>query len=248
MKRPFILAALACAAVALAIPPAAAADDTMCSGPLTGTFDNVVVPEGDFCRLTDSLVRGNVKALRDSQLIMGNDEVDGNVEGDKASAVIVDASTVRGSIHIIEAHDPFFLSAAVFNSSLPNGNIQIEKGTGEVDGFALGDWNVRGNTLGKGNIKVEQNNAFFFSSITRNTVGGNVQVFKNTGPAFKIVTDNVIRENLQCKENEEPFVGQPNAVGGNAEDQCAGTGSSTRTLAAGAASHAEAVALRDYSK
>jgi hypothetical protein len=209
---------------------AGSSSDTECVGvpsddefftvlPTTGTFDNVVVPPGATCFLLGSTVRGNVKALEDSRLFMVEDVVGGNVEGDKARAVNVIFSTVSGNIHIIEAGDPFFLSAFVLGTVLPNGNIQIEKGR-----RFLGDWNVVESTLEKGNIKVEQNDATFFSQVFTNTVAGNVQVFRNVGPAEKFVDNNTIGGNLQCKENQEPFVGQPNVVRGNAEDQCAGPG------------------------
>jgi cytoskeletal protein CcmA (bactofilin family) len=234
MKTLDCVAALVWAAVVLALPPPAAAGDTMCTGTLTGTFDNVVVPVGHTCFLENARVRGNVKVLEDAQFFGVNNIISGNVEGDKASSVIVDRSTVRGNISIIEAHDVEFFSAAVLDSYLPNGNIEIKQGR-----RFHGDWNVLGNTLKKGNIQVEENDAIFSSWIRENTVGGNVQVVKNTGPAEKVVTDNVIHKNLQCKENEEPFVGQPNAVGGKAEEQCAGTGSGAVSARA---------ALRKYRK
>jgi hypothetical protein len=241
MKRRFTIVALAWSAALLMVPASAIAGDTVCTGTLTGTFDNVVVPERQFCFLADSLVRGNVKALRDSQLIAVNDRIRGNVEGDYARAVIVDRSTVHGNIHITGGHDPFFLSAAVFDSLLPNGNIQIEKGLAPN-----GDWNVQGNTVKKGNIIVVENRATFFSSLVGNTVAGNVQVFKNRGTAVKDVTGNIVHQNLQCEENRPPFIGQPNAVGGSAEGQCGSSGPATSSALR--SWQAYGVALRKYTK
>jgi hypothetical protein len=188
-------------------------------GALSGTFDNVIVPPGAECVLTNSIVHGNVRALEDARLFMQNDDVTGNVEGDKASAVQVFTSTVRGNIHIIEAHDLVVTSAVVFLTNLPNGNIQVEKGR-----FPLGDWVVSRNTLQEGNVKVQENSSVFAGFTRFNNVAQDVQVFNNTQAAI-FVQFNAIGENLQCKENVAAlFVGQPNVVVGNAEEQCAGPG------------------------
>jgi hypothetical protein len=183
--------------------------------PTTGTFDNVVVPRGATCFLLGSTVRGNVKALEDSRLFIVESTIGGNVEGDKASAVNVIFSTVRENIHIIEAHDEFFLSAFVLESQVLNGNIIMEKGRP-----GTGDWNVAFSNVHNGNIQISENGSTFFSELFENTISGDVQVFKNGSVLGNGVIENTIEGNLQCKENEEPFVGQPNVVGGSAEDQC----------------------------
>jgi hypothetical protein len=82
-----------------------------------------------------------------------------------------------------------------------------------------------GNTLSKGNIKVEENtvtSVFGFGAglrVDQNRVAGDLQVFKNRGPAQKTVQGNTVGENLQCKKNSPPFVGGPNAAK-KAEGQC----------------------------
>jgi hypothetical protein len=190
------------------------------ASPLVGTFDNVIVPPGGFCLMFDSKVRGNVKALQNARLRMFNTIVRGNVEGDKPSSVHVHGGTVYGNIHIVEAGDDFFTSAAVFGVILPNGNIQIEKGRS-----SFGGWRVEDNTLKKGNIQVVENgfcrNAE--NSIVGNHVAGDIQVFKNSGCSPKTVANNTVGGNLQCKENTPSFslISYGNTVRGNAEDQCA---------------------------
>lgn len=74
----------------------------------------------------------------------------------------------------------------------------------------------------RGDIKIEDNfiPAGDFLRVQNNTVAEDLQVFKNRGGGGKTVLANTVGENLQCKENDAPFVGQPNLVGGNAEDQC----------------------------
>jgi hypothetical protein len=214
------------------------ADNTLCEGTLpTGVYDNVVVPEGTFCNLSDSIVRGNVTALERSRLVMVRDEANGNVKGlqqaevvivdtevrgnikgDKADVVAVITSIVSGNIHIVGANvpGPFGpVSAYVHGTRLPQGNIHIEKNT------TLGV--IIGNTvLEKGNVKIAENvvhSPIFGLVIRANQVAGNMQVFKNSGPAEKFVQFNDIRAALRCFENTAPFIGGPN-LAQKAEGQC----------------------------
>lgn len=203
-------------------------NDTECVGTLSGTFDNIVVPPGAACFLQAATVNGDVKALENSRLFLRSVTVRGNVEGDKADRVDIIQLTnaprnlVLGSIQVKEGAG----FARVCGTDLPNGNIQIQKmGTFVLIGGLQCSGFGGGNTLARGNIKVEENN--IVSSlptlpeldIRDNSVGGNVQVFKNMGPGLKTVQTNTVREDLQCFENGPPFVGGPNAAG-KAEDQC----------------------------
>jgi hypothetical protein len=182
-------------------------DDTQCVGTLTGAHDNVVVPPEAVCFLINATVRGNVKALRGSQLFAFNNTVRGNVEGDKADAVQWNGGSVGGTIHIVgfpEA-DPFFVQAISNATILPGGNIQVEK-------LSVGGIQLLNNNLQKGNIKVEDNNLQFPMLIIGNTVAENIQVFKNRGPGVKQVTGNTAGESIQCKENDPVFIGGPNVA------------------------------------
>lgn len=217
MKSLFLVAAVLSSCVALTTAPTALAADTPCVGTLVGTFENVVVPPRAFCTLHDSIVHGNVEALKDSRLIMSNDLVGGRVEGDNASAVQVIDSTVGGDIKIVGAHDGYFTAAVVMRSVLTNGNIEIEKGR-----FPFGNWLVQTNEVAKGSITVEENGTLFTSVLTVNTfVAEDVRVLGNFGPALKIVAINRIGGNLRCEDNTEPFLSFGNVVGGTAEGQCA---------------------------
>lgn len=244
--------------------------ETECRGFLTGTFQNVTVPEGQFCFLSNSVVRGNAKSLEDATFFSVNNRIEGNLEADKSRRVFFTglASTqssptpplgsnggfVGGDVHVKDLRgDP----ASSFNigvcaldvrgdlivenamearieigSRLPNcamgndvaGNLQVVKNrlSATQVGPFFDDLSVFNNDVG-GQVQAFDN----VSPGPRNTqnydnnrVQGNMQVFKNMGPALKTVQNNTVRENLQCKENDPPFVGQPNVVGGNAEDQC----------------------------
>jgi hypothetical protein len=212
--------------------PAWADNTTLCGeGTLPpGAYDNVVVPEGTFCNLSDSIVRHNVTALEKSRLVMLRDEVKGNVKaleqaeviivdsdvrgnvkGDKADAIQVFRSIVGKSIHIVGANvpGPFGpIGAIVSGTLLPKGNIQIEKNT--TPGVAIGN-----TALEKGNVKVAENvvDSPTFAQgiqIRDNQVTGDVQILKNSGPTVKAVQFNDISAALRCFENTDLFIGGPN--------------------------------------
>jgi hypothetical protein len=226
MKRLLLLVAVSLLGTVVTVP-SAAAGDTQCVGTLTGTFDNVVVPAGQQCRLVNSIVRGNVHARPDSHLGIQNSRIDGSVEGDKADLVQVHSgSSVRGNVWVKEGGPAPASTAATFIcsgggpftpcevailGSTVGGNVHVERMTGDI---AIGDTLFLGLMVDTGNIKAEDNlipagNLF---QIHRNRVAGNLQVFKNTGPGSKSVQFNTVREDLQCFENTAPFFGAGNTA------------------------------------
>lgn len=208
---------------------------TECVGALTGTFDNVEVPPDAECTLTNSIVRGWVKARQDSRLFMFNNDVGGNIEGHKAMAVQVLLNTVGGNIHIREAGDLEVLSAVVL-LSVVDGNIHIHKGR-----FPFGDWAVQASEVTKGNIHVEHNGTIFGSGLLDNIVDGNVHVFHNFGGGEKFVVFNTIDGNLHCRHNDPPFASLGNVVTGQTQGQCEGAEALT-----GSASVAARVDLSEF--
>jgi hypothetical protein len=264
MKR--ALLATAAAAVVMLVPASPAlADDTRCVGFLPpATYDNIVVPEGQFCF---PVVRGNAKSLERSRFFSVNNVIRGNLEADKSERVFFTGNTtttsdvagnrtVGGNVHVKELRgnpgESFNIgicnlavggdlivedargARVEIGSKLPNcaqgndveGNLQVFKNrlsSQQVAGRFFDDMSVFNNRVG-GEVQVFENVSPTPNNpqnVERNRVEGNMQVFKNQGPeADKRVVNNTIGENLQCKENDEPFVGQPNIVGGNAEDQC----------------------------
>jgi hypothetical protein len=231
MKRiECVTAVVISAALVLVSPSTAAADDTMCVGSLTGTFDNVIVPPGQTCVLNDAMVWGNVKALEDSRLRINNSRVNGNVEGDKADIVQLFFTVVREQITIKEGGPAASILPSPFNVcgngilfspcealmvavTVEVGGIQVEKTTGSVF-ISSSDVN--------GNVKVEANAVDVPEVLTirSNTVNGNVQVFKNAGSGEKTVRSNTVGQSLQCSENDPPFLAGFNTAA-QAEGQCA---------------------------
>jgi hypothetical protein len=202
------------------------AEDSECVGVLTGVHDNVVVPPEAFCSIEGAQVNGNVKALHDSRLFMFGTTVFGSVEGDKAEVVTIrNNSVVRQNILIKNGETPDNDDAVVCATTVQEGNIHVEKMTGEIiiGGFSGTDCSP--NTVEKGSIKVEKNISAplingFGMNIVGNQVAQNLQVFKNKGlGSTKFVLGNTVGQNLQCFENDERFIGGPNAAQ-KAEGQC----------------------------
>jgi hypothetical protein len=211
-----LLAALCSSVVTLIAAPTAHANDFQCVGVVTlGVFDNVVVPEGAFCDITNAQVQGNIKALRDSTLfVAGNNRIGGNVEGDKARDVEIFnrgallPNIIQGNGVIVEDSIATFICGAM----IPRGDIIVVKNRGGLLGiggpFCVGFGG--GNTVERGNIKVEDNVITSSFEVSDNRVGQNLQVFKNAGSASKRVANNTAGESVQCFDNVPPFVGGPN--------------------------------------
>jgi hypothetical protein len=231
MKRITLVGAmLMSAALVVLLASNAEANDTLCTGTMTGgTFDNVVVPPGATCVLIEATVLGNVKALEDSRLRIDFSDIGGNVEGDKADVVQISVSDVRGQISIKEGGpavgpDPNFqvcgfgmgfttCEVVIAGGNVFFGGIQVEKTVGTVL--------IAGVRVG-GNVKVEANvvAAPEILFLQNNIVHGNFEVFKNTGDGNKFVLGNTVQQSLQCFENEPPFLASGNTAG-NAQGQCA---------------------------
>jgi hypothetical protein len=195
---------------------------TQCVGGLTGgPYENVEVPPHGSCFIFGAVIRGSVKALQHADLNIQRTQVGGNVEGDKAEFVQVGNFTiVNGSIIIKEGISiSSACGAAVDDAVVGEGNIQVEKLTTQCIA-------VRRVQMGKGNIKVEENNVNVGSFVgpsfldVRDNVGAvDIQIFKNRGTAPKTVSNNQARL-LQCFENDLPFLGGPNPATPQKEGQC----------------------------
>jgi hypothetical protein len=232
VKNRFLLlvAVLASGALVVLSPSNAEANDTECVGALTGTFDNVIVPPGQTCILTNATVGGNVKALEASRLSINRSTVHGNVETEKSDIFQILFSTVRQQVSI-KGGGPAAPPAPLFNvcgfgidftpcevlilaTTVEEGNVHIEKMAGSIVIQAL--------SVPLGNVKIEENSIEVpeLFLLDNATVGQNVQIFKNTGAGNKFVQNNRVGENLQCFENDPPFVAQFN-MARQAEGQCA---------------------------
>jgi hypothetical protein len=212
------------------------AEDTECTGVLTGEHENVIVPEGADCTLSGARVSGDVQVREEGTLLSQGATIDGSVLGPNVRWIVLQFETQVGGDVRIKGANAGFESGFDVNVRV-GGDALIEKNQGSVfvDG-AIVEGNlevsknipsrrihVEFNTVG-GNIKVEKNviQSPIFMSVLGNQVTGNLQVLKNTGTGSKQVVNNTVSENLQCFDNDPPFVGTPN-VAQQAEGQCSAT-------------------------
>jgi hypothetical protein len=226
MRKRLVVAALLSAVVTLGGAPAQAGSDFPCVGTVVGgVYENVVVPEGGFCNIRNAQIRGNLKALSGSTLfVSGGNTIQGNVEGDHAQRVDIFHRAPSPTPNIIYGNgvivaDP--QTTFVCGALLPNGNIVVVKSRGgvlSIGGAGCGG-SGEGNTVERGNIKVEDNIINGLFEVARNHAGQNLQVYKTTGTATKRVQNNTAGESVQCFDNAAPFVGGPNFAP-KVEGQC----------------------------
>lgn len=145
--------------------------NTSCTGALTGTFRNVVVPDGASCSLPGAMVDGNVQVKRDASLSIGP-------RG---------ATTIRGNVQADHCR-----SLALAGAVTVEGNVQIQQCTAD-SGYA-----GPGVQIG-GNFQCHDNSGA--CRAVNGSVGGNVQVDNNTSAFPSEISGNTIRGNLQCKGN-----------------------------------------------
>jgi hypothetical protein len=205
-------------AVVLVAAPNAAADDTFCTGVVTGAHDNVVVPSGASCFVVAAQIRGNLKAEPGSVVIdVRGSEIRGNVQGDTFQSFDLHNSTVGGNVQLKKFSQNVQVCASQIRQDL-----QVEEGNGRVlvggeSCLPVGG----GNTVGE-NLQVYKNvvtDPTFGMDVDANTVGKNLQVYENRGPALKTVQGNVVGQIVQCFKNEMPFIGGPN-IAPEKQGQC----------------------------
>ena len=68
MKKRLLVGLISILMASLAFASPAAAKPTECVGVLTGTFDEIIVPEGAHCTLAGAHVLGNVRVERGASL------------------------------------------------------------------------------------------------------------------------------------------------------------------------------------
>jgi hypothetical protein len=189
-----LLGVLACAVVVAAavVSPAPAA--TTCNSTITDTTisGNVIVPNGANCRLIRVHVTGNIQVQGGGALILQGTTVDGSVQSTGARWVRIDnRSRIRGSVQILgtTGTPPGFTWNMICISTI-GGNLQISNNFAR---FAIGDPVVCSGG---------------------NAIGGSVQVSGNQ--ARVRVSNNAIGNSLQCSGNTPPATGNPgsNSVGG----------------------------------
>ncbi len=101
-QKRFILAAIAAAASWVATGPAHAAD-TLCTGSITGTHDNVIV-NGGTCTLSGATVLGSVTVTAGGTLTMnGTTQINGDIQAFGSGNVALNSGTVIGAVSLLNS-------------------------------------------------------------------------------------------------------------------------------------------------
>jgi hypothetical protein len=148
------------AAVPVALPDPALADETDCRGALGAvTVDDLRVPQGASCDLQGTRSGGNVTVERDAVLRASAIDVEGNVQAENAARVVVAGSRVGGSIQVVQGRGADIADTRV------TGDIQIFENGGPAS-------TVRRNAV-NGNLQCKENQAPPTGG--GNRVGGNAE-------------------------------------------------------------------------
>jgi hypothetical protein len=242
MKKLLALTFVALTGGLMAVSSAGAVD-TFCTGVLEGgTYDNIVVPSGAFCRVNMAEVTGNVSALTDSRLVIVDSNIGGSVEGDGADAVLVVGSFVRRSISIKEggpgpegllegfgcpllgSNPVVFVSceALVFRTIVDEGDVKIQQVVGSI---GVGESRIRRGSLEiKDNIIPAGEILLAISGTLGLPVSKKIEVSRNTGDGDKFVSGVTADGSIKCSDNSLPFSTSVSEGGTNTapklKDQC----------------------------
>lgn len=180
LKRSWIFVVLTAAVLALLGAGSASADNEFCSGTLGDIqVDNLVVPEGASCTLSNTIVSGNISVREDGALHAHNVQVDGNIQANGAAQLTLDqGSFVEGNISIRGS------GAAEIQSAVIDGNLSLDDNRLFL--------NISGNTI-NGNMQANENSGGL--SISANTIAGNLQCRRNDPPPTG--SENRVEGNLQ---------------------------------------------------
>lgn len=140
------------------------AEETQCRGSIGATtLDNVFVPDGAFCTLMATTIKGNIVVGTGSTLNATRISVGGNVQAEGATRVRVGGnSSINGSVQVVQG-----------------GSMSIDRS--RVNGDILADSNdlpvaITRNTVG-GNVQAFQNTGG--TQVGNNIINGNLQCKEN---------------------------------------------------------------------
>jgi hypothetical protein len=231
------------AALALALPATASAAgrarDLRCTDSFEGgTYQNVTVPSGEYCSLTDVTVLGNVNVQAEAGLDLNHAYADGplaqspmtvrgnlTVAGTDAYADVNAGAIVAGTTTLLNADDVYIYGATVHNLVSHN-SLDVYVASSDVYGSVLVNQPQSSGNIGQ--------NEFITGSVAINgaaadawyvedqPIGGSVLLTNNHAPIT--VDANTIRHDLACYGNAPAPDTFDNQVGGHAVGQCAQPG------------------------
>jgi hypothetical protein len=150
---------------AAVIPSPAFAEERKCRGTIGAvTVDNLRVPQGATCTLSDTFVRGTITVKGNATLVARGVRVIGNVQAENSKRVVVkNSSRVGGSVQVKQG------GSATVKWSRVNGDIQYD---------ANGRYLLANRNKVGGSIQVVGNSGG--AEIFRNVVDGNLQCKENS--------------------------------------------------------------------
>jgi hypothetical protein len=160
LKSSLLLTAIA---LVLASAPANA-EETRCTGTIGAvTLDNIRVPDGRNCILNGTRAKGTVKVGTGSALAAHGVQVNGNIQAEGSSSVVVRRNSfVGGSVQIKQG------AAARVEYTRINGDLLFDENRGALI--------ARYNTIG-GNLQAFKNTGGL--SVVQNRIDGNLQCKEN---------------------------------------------------------------------
>jgi len=220
MIRAFLALAIAFPMFFAGAGSAFAQVDVTCVSALSRqTVQNVIVPQGAVCSLTDMTVLGNVEVKELATVTIRRGSVNGDVIVEAGAIARLIAGRISGGVVGLGARliNVNGTSIAVDVKAEETSSLVVGNGArvGSIEVLKGGSANISGVRL-TGGLKFEENRGAITAS--SNIVAGNFEAFLNTGRLT--FNSNTITGNMQCKENLIAPVGSGNTAAIK-EDQCA---------------------------
>lgn len=220
-----------------------------CFPALAGTevVGDLTVQGGQQCTLLNAVVTGNILVDPGGSVAVLGSELQGDMQTDDASWVIVDCSgpgcsadsitatacssalrTSSGCMSVVPSSGIDTAAAPITKTTI-DGNLQVTGTTGVPSGFNS-NYICNGTTIG-GDLQLVGNSApfevggrlicnAFGIAQSGNTINGNVQIKDNSVASLPAATfsDNLVSGSVQCSNNSLPVIGTPGCPGGEGED------------------------------
>ena len=183
----FVIGAFAASLLAITFALLAHADDFTCEGNVGNiTVENLVVPDNQSCQLNETIVTGNINVETNASLVAKGVDVDGNIQSEGATSVIVEGnSQIDGDIQIKEGGNARVVDTVI------DGDLLFDENQGKIE--------ANRNTIG-GNLQALNNSGGL--TITANTIDGNLQC-KENDPAPTVSGNSAASKEDQCAGDDD---------------------------------------------
>jgi hypothetical protein len=211
---------IAGAVASIAAASASAQVDITCTGAVTGgVTQNVIVPAGSSCTLTDVRVLGNVEVKDFATLLARRGSINGDVIVEMQGAARLVRGNINGGIVGLGARLLSVNGTTIAKDVIAEDTANVVVGSGasigKLEALRSGRVSIIGARVA-GDVKFEENTGTITAE--GNSVAGNFEAYLNSGGAtFNM---NTVRGNMQCKENLPAPTGAGNTAAIK-EDQCA---------------------------